>query len=409
MATLNHRDPRTLFLERKLSRFGGSLALVTRLARRLFQKCPEVWQEMEREHLARAPPTERVYVAQQFILRTILSILDGHGTRANLGLPTKLESYLSFMDLAWVTLKSEDHHHTPSNENSNSPGPGHGGPAIQWHVFVLREHRPPVEVSFHKMRRRLKQKLPESRLSSVQVDQDFGEDQEEPRRIFFRVTSVKKTRSLKKDEEHLLKKPAIFFAYYPNEPYFYCDKPIFDQYLGEALSECLFSTGFDPLPLSGPHLDSLRQLRLHRDGKLPPVQIGRRPLYNAANPFNILEPEPNETEGELEFVSSALPALSRLTLKGTSKFTESKAIQDFHNGRLPLQTKNLDFEMVVSGPDVLKGLNSMVNSSRVSYFGPLLPKWVQEVGNRGRNVIHINDKENGEFGNSTAEQRSRNS
>lgn len=90
-------------------------------------------------------------------------------------------------------------------------------------------------------------------------------------------------------------------------------------------------------------------------------------------------------------------------------FQESKAIQDFHNGRLPLQTKNLDFEMVVSGPDVLKGLNSMVNSSRVSYFGPLLPKWVQEVGNRGRNVIHINDKENGEFGNSTAEQRSRNS
>lgn len=94
--------------------------------------------------------------------------------------------------------------------------------------------QPPVEVSFHKMRRRLKQKLPESRLSSVQVDQDFGEDQEEPRRIFFRVTSVKKTRSLKKDEEHLLKKPAIFFAYYPNEPYFYCDKPIFDQYLGEV-------------------------------------------------------------------------------------------------------------------------------------------------------------------------------
>ncbi|TRY67308.1 hypothetical protein TCAL_03318 [Tigriopus californicus] len=402
MASFN-RDARALFLDRKLSRFGGSLALVTRLARRLFQKCPELWQALEQDHLERTPPAERVYVAQQFIQRTILSILDGSAplgdASTSLGLPTKLESYLSFMDLAWVTLKSDD--------ELRGSGPSSGGPRIQWHVFVLRDHAPPVEFLFHKMRRRLKQKLPESRLSSVQVDQDFGEGQAEPRRIFFRVTSVKKTRSLKKDEEHLLKKPAIFFAYYPSEPYFYCDKPIFDEFLGEALSECLFSSGFDPLPLSGPHLDSLRQLRLHRDGKLPPVNVGRRPLYNAPNPFNILATEPNETEEELEFASTSLPALSRLTLKGSSKFTESKAIQDFHNGRLPLQMKNLDFEMVASGPDVLKGLNTMINSCRVSYFGPLLPKWVQEVGNRGRNVIHINEKENGDTGNSTATQNSK--
>eukprot|EP00095_Tigriopus_kingsejongensis_P003175 maker-scaffold91_size383040-snap-gene-1.20 protein:Tk03175 transcript:maker-scaffold91_size383040-snap-gene-1.20-mRNA-1 annotation:"hypothetical protein DAPPUDRAFT_306143" len=224
----------------------------------------------------------------------------------------------------------------------------------------------------------------------------IADGQDEPRRMFFRVVSVKRTRSAASDEQRLLKKNAFFFAYYTHEPYFYCDRSDFDPIYGEAVHRCLYSSGFEPLPLSGHDLASLRQIRLHRDGKLPPLALTRRPLYNAANPFNILDTS-DEVGEELELASRSIPSLSKLTLKSSSQFTASPAVQDFHQGRLPLLTENLDFEVITSGPDVLKGLNSMVNNSRVPYFGPLLPHWVQEVGNRGRNVIHINvDKENHE-------------
>ncbi len=55
--------------------------------------------------------------------------------------------------------------------------------------------------------------------------------------MFFRVASVPRTKSGANDERNLLKKPASFVAFYPGEPYFYCDRKDPEQFLKEV-TEC---------------------------------------------------------------------------------------------------------------------------------------------------------------------------
>ena len=49
-----------------------------------------------------------------------------------------------------------------------------------------------------------------------------------------RVAMVKKTKNEKSNEEKLLQKGPTFFAYYPNEPYFYSDRQVPDEELCKA-------------------------------------------------------------------------------------------------------------------------------------------------------------------------------
>ena len=140
-------------------------------------------------------------------------------------MPRKVENYLSFLDLEWVVAScSEDEATTTSAAAGVSPR--------TWHAFLLKDFDPNSDLSavpLRKLRRRLKRFLPQDKLSSVQMDLDHQQQQQQREeaaasRVFFRVATVARTKSGKNDEGNLLKKPATFLAFYPGEPYFYCDR-----------------------------------------------------------------------------------------------------------------------------------------------------------------------------------------
>ena len=72
---------------------------------------------------------------------------------------------------------------------------------------------------------------------------------------------------------------------------------------------CLNSSGFVALPLSGPHLDSLRRLRLNRDGK-------RRQILALDGP----DGKQSRKDSEEDNLQDELPALSKLTVKRPCNF-----------------------------------------------------------------------------------------
>ena len=80
----------------------------------------------------------------------------------------------------------------------------------------------------------------------------------------------------------------------------------------QALCECLSSSGYASLPLSGPHLESLRRLRLNRDGK-------RRQILALED--HVAKHARRAIEGqEEERFQDELPGLSKLTVHRPCNF-----------------------------------------------------------------------------------------
>jgi hypothetical protein len=257
-------------LERKLALF-RPLPTCLKLSQRLFQKAP-VLNEQLRDHLEGAKSSHKLWSAQRFLFQRISGAVDGS---EQYGLPSKLENFLSFLDLAWIVLNVDE-----SNK-------------VQWSTFVLQDFDvrlqqlvvdAPSEILYFlqfasnaalplsRLRRRLKQFLPDTHLASVQIEVDEaatpGDGCELPStRVFFRVAIIPKSRTGKNDERNLLKKPATYLVYYLNKPYFFSDKAHPDPLICQALCSSLNSASYVDIPLSGPHLDSLRQLRNFRDRK----------------------------------------------------------------------------------------------------------------------------------------------
>ena len=120
---------------------------------------------------------------------------------------------------------------------------------------------------------------------------------------------VKRSKTGRGDEAKLITKLPCFLAYYPGEQYFYCDRsdpgPIVadvrkslnqsgawslcilngkpERYCGvvdsisfssmQAIVQALSATCHISIPLSGPNIESLRQMRLCRDGKRDPIDV----------------------------------------------------------------------------------------------------------------------------------------
>lgn len=157
------------------------------------------------------------------------------------------------------------------------------------------------------------------------------------RRAFFRIASQPKSRRGRKDEEQLLKKTATFIVYYFNEPYFYADKempsPIICQvtiqkkfarlrnvigslhmpdlfYSLQAVCSCFHSSDVILIPLSGPHLESLRWMRKLRDSRCD-RKLTEFDESLAQRALAILDNRKASKHGEKQ---ENLPVLSSLTL-----------------------------------------------------------------------------------------------
>ena len=207
-------------LERRLAQFRSSEATLA-VARRLFQKCPEVAEEMEKkmEVAADMNKTQRLWTARRMLLRKVYGAIGSEDS----AMPNKLENYLSFLDLAGVVASC--------GEQVQSSGVS----PHTWRVFLLREFNwsPPLSTTpLRRLRRRMKRFLPDSLLSSVQLD--LEEEEGNSARVFFRVAVVNRTKSGRNDEGNLLKKAPTFLAFYPGEPYFYSDRAEPDPIIAEV-------------------------------------------------------------------------------------------------------------------------------------------------------------------------------
>jgi len=223
-ATSLPQDLSTL-LSARLRPFRSEEAVLA-VANKMLQKSPTTLDsfkndvELAKAKQASAAQSQRAWVARRALARRIGQAIAGtlEAEESEPVLPRKLENYLSFLDLAAVSMGADAEANVA---------------ARTWWTFSLAEHdwKTLSSIAVDKLRRRLKRFLPEDRLASVQMDIDVRDHSEREsedqygrvRRIFFRVANVAKTKK-GNDEKALLKKAATFVAYYPGEAYFYCDK-----------------------------------------------------------------------------------------------------------------------------------------------------------------------------------------
>ena len=163
-------------------------------------------------------------------------------------LPTDPENYLSFCELVEVSANP----HTKC-----------------WFTFVLQDlseeenfHMAEGDVPLIKMRKLIKNKLSKEYLTSVQMEIRALENIE---MVMFRIMTTFKTKKTENDETRLLKGKPTFLAYFPGEPYFYANSATPKAEHCNALMEVLKCSAYADIPLSGRHLESLRQLRQNRD------------------------------------------------------------------------------------------------------------------------------------------------
>jgi hypothetical protein len=163
----------------------------------------------------------------------------GPGLAHQLGLPNKVWHYLAYTDLVVVRVK----------DNTR-----------QWAVYLLRDYPHTVEEASlieeegWVLRTKLKTALKEIGLVAGVQTVD---------RIWFCITTTRKTKDRVKDMERVYKVKPTLVVYYSGEPYFY-SLPNMMADLSSSLSRCKDSK---ELPLGGKCVASLRRLRQGWEGR----------------------------------------------------------------------------------------------------------------------------------------------
>ena len=165
-----------------------------------------------------------------------------------LSLPTDPENYLSYCELVEVAANSD---------------------TKNWFTFVLQNlnkdenfHTAEGEVPLINIRKLVKKRLSKNHETSVQMEIKALEDIE---LVMLRIATTNKTKNKEKDRFRLLTAKPTFLAYFPREDYFYANSANPNEEHCEALVASLKCTAYEGIPLNGKHLESLRQLRCHRD------------------------------------------------------------------------------------------------------------------------------------------------
>jgi len=152
------------------------------------------------------------------------------------------------------------------------------------------------------------------------------------------------------------------------------------------------------IPLSGPHLESLRRLRLAKDGKLTFNQHGRSQtdvIYRQEDLFCDFETEEEEesplTPVPQEQSYGDRPFIDKLTLDMKAPFEEEDVLVSYHGGRLPSLAKaDLDLNVTFQSKDVLNDLQALARSGILtSEVGQQAPVWLNDACQRGRNVLRV--------------------
>jgi len=325
---------------RKLLLSTGSFSNLMVVVGRVFQRTPMLVREMESQ-LEGLTLTRKKSLLTDLIMDKIAELVDPSQSLAQqLGLPNKVQHYMAYTDLVVARVK----------DNTR-----------QWAVYLLTDypHREGttnlIDEEGWILRTKLKSSLKElGVLAGVQTEAE--ED-----RIWFRITTTRKTKDRAKDNERLYKAKPTLVVYYPGEPYFYSVLNMSED-LSMALAMCMGSKESKELPLTGRCVTSLRRLRLGRDGRDGPTHKAKMDKER----FTVLGVQQEESHKEEQ------PKLDKVTVSCEMELEGSGDM--------------LGMTLEVVGQDVIGGLLDLVE---LGIIDKPAPKWVANLPTAGRNKFHL--------------------
>eukprot|EP00092_Neocalanus_flemingeri_P039215 GFUD01042686.1.p1 GENE.GFUD01042686.1~~GFUD01042686.1.p1 ORF type:complete len:371 (-),score=115.86 GFUD01042686.1:49-1161(-) len=226
MPTIRERETQALDRLREMLMSAGSYSNLVMVAGRVFQKVPWLVREMEGQ-LEEMSVTRKKSSLIELVLAKIGQLVgEDHTLAREHGLPSKVWHYLAYTDLVLARV----------TDNTK-----------QWAMYLLKDFPHTAETASlideegRVLRKKLKTALKEVGLvAGVQTE---SEDD----RIWFRITTSKKTEDRTKDMEKVHKAKPTLVVYYPGEPYLY-SVPNMTEVLSSSLSRCLGCVDCQELP-----------------------------------------------------------------------------------------------------------------------------------------------------------------
>jgi len=335
---------------RKMLSSSGPYPAVKQVAERIFQRMPSLVKDWAAE-MESFSATKRKSEFINKVMDKIEKLVQDPDLARECQMPTKADQYCSYIDLVVGIARSAAKH---------------------WTVFLLKDYPSieapnyQVEEEGYELRHKLKSALAEMGFRPG-VQTETAED-----RIWFRIVLVKKTQDRRKDQEKMKKCRATMLAYFPGEPYFYAPKNHKTE-IGDALVTCLRCSSYTELPLSGKHIDSLRRLRLGRDGRQGPSLADQ-----TQDRFGVF---PSSDTGAS---SASYPILDRIAVKYDSTFRGCEELPD----PSLMDGKSLNATLEISGVDVIGGLRGLVEAGVVNNPPP---KWISNLATAGRSRFNLVD------------------
>jgi len=326
---------------RKLFLSAGSYSNLVMVVGRVFQRVPWLVREME-DQLDGMSTTRKKSTLVELVMSKITELVcDSPNLAQELGLPNKIWHYLAYTDLVVARVK----------DNTK-----------QWAVYLLRDFPANqqaaslIDEEGYMLRTKFKMILKEMGLV-VGVQTEAEED-----RIWFRVSTTKKTKDRIKDMERVHKAKPTLIVYYPGEPYFY-SVPNMMEVLSSSLARCLGCLGSQELPLAGKCVASLRRLRLGRDGRDGPTDKARLDMDR----FTVVGRQEQDVA-----MKENQPKLDKVTVSCEME--------------LEGMGEKLGMTLVTVGHDVIGGLMDMVELGIIDKPAPM---WVANLPTAGRNKFHL--------------------
>lgn len=336
---------------RKMLSSCGPYPAVKQVAERIFQRMPSLVKDWASE-METFSVTKRKSEFINVVMDKIEEFVEDPDKARECQMPSKAEQYSSYIDLVVGIARSASKH---------------------WTVFLLKDY-PSIEAPNYQMeeegyelRHKLKSALAELGFRPG-VQTETASD-----RIWFRIVLVKKSKDRRKDQEKMKKSRATMLAYFPGEPYFYAPKNHKTE-IGDALVTCLRCSSYTELPLSGKHIDSLRRLRLGRDGRQGPSLAD-----HTIDRFSLF---PSEDTGPT--ATTSYPILDRIVVNYDSVFRGCEELPDASL----MEGKSLNAGLEIFGSDVIGGLRGLVEAGIVNNPPP---KWISNVATAGRSRFNLVD------------------
>jgi len=331
---------------RKLLRSLSTYDLVLYVIERVFQRQPAIAARLKDESGALAKTRQKPGLISLFIEKIEFFRENSYKAR-ELKLPSKTIDYVRYIDLL-VTIQRSSYK--------------------TWQVYHLKNFKSSIamestiEAQANNLRIKINAWFAEHKLlCSCQVE--FSNNQ-----IWLLISFTKKTLDREKDKTRLGKSKFLYVVHFPGESYFYFAGSKVPHELGDAIAECMDSSGYIYIPLQGKHIESLRLLRLNRESSGSKQDVIAKDPYKSR--FSTIA-KPNCDQEH--------PKLDRLTTESNFDF---RGLEDLPNPQ-EMAGKKTKLRLECRGTDIIGGLNELAAA------GVIESQWLSRLPTAGRNTLSI--------------------